>query len=444
MSAHIKETDHYLAQFEQFEKGLNGQKNSLWHQGRRTAFAAFEKNGFPTTNDEEWRFTSLKPLTERAFNIANADILKKITKQDISTFLFADWAGVQLVFIDGHFCTEFSAAPDKHSKIIFRSLNSTSGNMPAPVLERLSPKKIVDENAFIALNISFLQDGAQLHISDDSTATEPIHVLFISTTSGDAQMTHPRLLISVGKNAQSMMIESYVSLADFSCFTNAVTDIEIGENAELTHYRLQNESLKAIHIGNVYVKQESNSRYFSNSITFGGSLTRNNLNVRLQGPGTSATLNGLYLAHGTQHIDNHTFIDHAQPHCESHELYQGVLSDEAHGVFSGKILVRPDAQKTDAKQSNNCLLLSDTARINSKPQLEIYADDVKCTHGATVGHLDQDSIFYLRSRGIPEAKAKNILTYAFAERVIEDIKIPQVREYVDRILLQRLKGIMSF
>jgi Fe-S cluster assembly protein SufD len=220
--------------------------------------------------------------------------------------------------------------------------------------------------------------------------------------------------------------------------------IEVGENAQLNHIKIQTESMKAFHISNTYVHQKSNSRYKNTAVSFGSRLSRNNINTTLDGEGIESILNGLYMAHADQHMDTHTLLDHAKPHCNSHELYRGILADQAKGVFSGKILVRQEAQKTDAVQSNNCILLSEDARIDSKPQLEIYADDVKCTHGATVGQLDENSLFYLRSRGIGAAKAKNILIYAFAEEVIEEIEFELVRQRIDQLILDRFSDDMAF
>jgi Fe-S cluster assembly protein SufD len=255
---------------------------------------------------------------------------------------------------------------------------------------------------------------------------------------------HPRNLIYVEKNSALSVVESYFSAGSGVYFNNPVTELKIEENARLNHVRIQNENTNAYHVGNIFTDQDRNSVYHSTSVTFGGRISRNNYYARLNGEGIETTLNGLYLGHGKQLIDNHTFLDHAKPHCTSHEVYQGILTDKANAVFSGKIMVRQDAQKTDAKQSNNCLILSDDARINSKPQLEIYADDVRCTHGATVGQLNEDAVFYLQSRGIPEKKAKNILTYAYAERVIDGIDSGIIKSRIDELLQKRLEEDINF
>jgi len=406
------------------------------HIARQDSFEYFQKTGFPTIDQEDWRFTSLAPLSDKIFKpvFRATDNWKR--HNDIASYFFKNWHGFQIVFIDGHFNAPLSNMPSNFPGVQFSKFAEA-----IPVATNGQSKYHSDlmngNDAFTALNAAFFWDAGSLRVAPNTILEQPIHICFISMTPDEIHMSHPRLQVDIGRNAQVTLVESYQSISENCYLTNALTQIRVDENAQLIHYRLQNESVKAYHISNSFVHQKSNSRYDSVSVNFGGALVRNNLNTFLDGQGIISVLNGLYMARGKQHIDNQTFIDHAQPRCESHELYQGILTDDARGVFSGKILVRQDAQKTDAKQSNNCLLLSDTARINSKPQLEIYADDVKCTHGATVGHLDDEQIFYLMSRGIGKQRAKNILTYAFAERVIDGIRLAPVRDHVDLLLKQR-------
>ena len=267
---------------------------------------------------------------------------------------------------------------------------------------------------------------------------QPIHLLFVASSHGEPTVSHPRNLIIVGDNSQVAIVESYVGLDGGVYFTNAVTEIVAGQNAVIDYYKLQQESAEAFHIATLAVHQDRSSNFTSHSISLGGALVRNDVKARLDAEGVECTLNGLYMASGHQLVDNHTSIDHAKPHCSSHELYKGVLDGKSKGVFSGKIIVRPDAQKTDAKQTNKNLLLSADSVIDTKPQLQIYADDVKCTHGATVGQLDKDAIFYLRSRGIGHEDARSLLTYAFANEIISRIKIPSVREQLNAAVLQWL------
>lgn len=435
--------EQYITNFEIFEKNLNGQKDRPVHQLRKNAFDRFLSQGFPNQREEEWRFTNITPLLNRKFSVNLAGIDSTVTRSQVKPFLYKEWPGSELVFINGSFSSQLSSLKQGSDllKIGYLAEMLTSEE---EILKTFMDYGNYKEDAFIALNNAFLYDGALIKVADNRVLEHPVHIIYLNTPNLEDQVIHPRNLIFLGKNSQATIVESYFNLAENVYFNNTVTEIRLNEEARLNHIRIQAESTKAYHIGNVYVDQNRSSHYFSTSVTFGGALSRINIAARLNGEGCECTLNGLYMGHGQQLIDNHTFLDHVKPHCNSHEVYQGILSDRANGVFSGKILVRQEAQKTDAKQSNNCLLLSDEAQINSKPQLEIYADDVRCTHGATVGQLDEDAIFYLRSRGIAEQRAKNILTYAFAEQVIEGIHISSVREKVDKNVLRRLKEDMNF
>jgi Fe-S cluster assembly protein SufD len=263
----------------------------------------------------------------------------------------------------------------------------------------------------------------------------PIHLVFVTTAAGEGTVSHPRNLVVAGVGSQATVVESYLGLEEELYFTNAVSEIAAGERAVLDHYKVQHESREAFHVANLQVHQEQASKFSTHYLGFGGALVRNEVRAALEGEGCECTINGLYMAGDRQHLDNHTVIDHAKPHCASHELYKGILDGKAHGVFNGKIFVRQDAQKTDAKQTNKTLLLSDDAVINTKPQLEIYADDVKCTHGATVGQLDADAIFYLRSRGIGREAARSLLTFAFANDIISRVKVEPIRARLEQTLL---------
>lgn len=443
----IKENNNikqYINNFELFEKQLNGQKNGSIHDIRKVALNNLVEKGFPTSREEEWRFTDIKPLLTNNFTLALPSKQSKLNADKIEHFLYKDWQGPQLVFIDGFFAAHLSNLNIKQTSITLDSLANVILQDQINLLDTFANYETFNKNAFSALNTAFINDGAVLRVEKNVIVEEPIHFLYIATKHENAQIINPRNLFFMAENSQATIVESYFSLDHGQYFNNIVTEIRLSENAHLNHMRIQNESDEAFHIGSTFVDQKENSHYFSISASFGGKIARNNIYTMLNGEGIETILNGLYMGHGNQLIDNHTFIDHMKPHCNSHELYQGILTDSARGVFSGKIMVHPDAQKTDAKQSNNCLLLSNNAEINSKPQLEIYADDVRCTHGATVGQLNEDSIFYLRSRGISEKKAKNILTYAFAEQVVEGIGIDSTRKYVGSIILERLKEDMNF
>jgi Fe-S cluster assembly protein SufD len=310
------------------------------------------------------------------------------------------------------------------------------------------------DRAFVALNTALMEDGAYVRIPRGVIVEEPIHLLFVgSAADGAPAVSHPRILIVAEENSQATVIETFVGVGDGVgrptpglpdggvYFTNAVTEIVAAENAVLDHYRVQRESETAFHIATQWVQQARSSNFASHAISLGGALVRTDITAVLDGPGIESTLNGLYVVGGQQHVDTHTAIDHAQPHCNSHELYKGILDGRATAVFNGKIFVRQDAQKTDAKQTNQNLLLSRDAVIDTKPQLEIFADDVRCTHGATVGQLDADALFYLRSRGIDAAEARALLTYAFASDILGRIKVAPLRTALEELLFTRLPSI---
>lgn len=296
------------------------------------------------------------------------------------------------------------------------------------------------KETFAALNTAFTADGAFLYVPKGAVLEKPVHVLFVSTAGDQPTVSHPRSLVLAEANSQAQVVESYAGWNSEVYFTNSVTEIVAGENAFIDHYKLQRESLEAFHISTIQVQLDRNANVSTQSISMGGALVRNHVNAVLDGEGGEATLNGFYLVNGKQHVDNHTCIEHAQPRCSSREVYKGILDGRARGVFNGRIIVRPDAQKTDSKQTNKNLILSEEALVNTNPQLEIYADDVKCTHGATIGQLDADALFYLRSRGIDLESARHLLTYAFAGDFVNHIKIEPVRAELEKILFAGLAG----
>ncbi len=434
-----KEVKHYLDQFERFH---NGSAKQAVHGLRKKALKAFEEEGFPSTRQEEWRFTNVKPITQTPFT-AQAEKVE-IDKAELEPFLFPDWKKPLIVLVNGRFDATHS-----------RNWQNIPGVEIIPLKQVLDEDKTLfnayinkviqaHETAFSRLNCAFMHDGVCLHINNNVRVQDEIHIVHL-IKGGDAPLAaYPRNLIVAGNNSEVRIIETFHSLGAGITFTDMVSEVVLGENARIGHYRIQNESGEAYHVSNTAITQKSNSNYKSVTFTFDGRLVRNNISTTLNGSGIETTLNGLYMASEEQLVDNHTFIDHARPHCDSHELYRGILKEKARAVFSGKILVRPDAQKTDAKQSNNCLLLSDNARIDTKPQLEIYADDVKCTHGATVGQLDDEATFYLRARGIPKSKAIGVLTYAFAEEIISTIELPEIRDAIHNLLAEHLGHEIDF
>lgn len=357
---------------------------------RRRAADRFEALGFPTTHDEEWRFTNVAPIARAGLPIAAPKV-------------------------SGH---SLRAALELHPDLIEAHLGRYANDA---------------SNAFVALNTAKFEDGAFIHVPKNVVVDEPVWIDF---TSIPEHATHPRNLIVVGAGSQVRIVERYSGTARY--FTNAVTEIVVGENAIVEHVKLEEESLDSFHVATIQVHQARNSNFKSHNISLGGLLVRNDVNAVLS-TGCEGTLNGLYLTKGRQHIDNHTALDHAAPHAASHELYKGILDGSSSAVFNGKILVRRDAQKTDAKQTNKNLVLSENAVIDTKPELQILADDVRCTHGATVGQLDQEALFYLRSRGIDRTDARDLLIYAFARDVIDRIGIPSVHEYLEKALFESLE-----
>jgi Fe-S cluster assembly protein SufD len=294
-----------------------------------------------------------------------------------------------------------------------------------------------ETRAFAALNTAFAEDGAYVFVPDGVVLDTPIQLLFISVAAASS-MSHPRSLIVLGQGSQAQIVETYVGRSGQAYFTNAVTEVFVGENAVLDHYKVQEEGREAYHVASMHVRASRSSTFSSHSFSLGGGLTRNDAIATLAGEGAECTLNGLYLADGERLVDNHTTIDHVMPHCPSHEIYKGILGGKARAIFNGKIIVRQDAQKTDAKQTNRALLLSDEATINTKPQLEIFADDVKCTHGATVGQLDEDAVFYLRARGLTYLEARDMLIHAFAGDILDRVKIDLLRKALEAELYTQL------
>lgn len=431
MSDSVLPIEHYTALF-----GKRGNPDvPAWLPPlQRAAHSRFTELGFPTRFDEEWRFTDVRPIAEIGF--APAAVVSPVSPELLAEFAFA---GIrQIVFVNGRYAPELSTASDLPAGVKALPLSVALRQEAALLEPHLGRYAGFEREPFVALNTAFLEEGAFVHIARGAVVEEPIHLLYLSTGAEKPFAAHPRTLIVAEENSQATIVESYAGEDGAVYFTNAVTEVVLRENAVVDHYKLQRESDSAFHIATTQIQLSRSSNFSSHNITFGGAITRNDVNAVLADEGIECTLNGMYLANGKRVVDNHTAIDHAMPHCDSHELYKGILDDRARGIFNGKIFVREDAQKTDAKQTNKTLLLSEDAQINTKPQLEIYADDVKCTHGATVGQLDAGQLFYLRSRGLPEQDARALLVYAFASDIVSRIKVGAVREALDGLLLARL------
>ncbi len=427
----------YSANFER----LQSPKEPRWLQDiRRAAMERFSELGFPTPRQEEWKYTRVDFTRKMAFAPAASD-LNGLTAGELDQLTFGNLGCPRLVFVDGHYREGLSSLQALPSRIQVRSLSEVLRENPDAAKSHLTRYADYQEHAFVALNTAFIEDGALVHIPEGSRIQEPIHLLFVSTASEEATVSHPRNLIVLEDNSEAVVLESYVGLNHRPYFTNLVTEIVVGENATLDHYKLHRESDEAFHIATLQIHQERNSNARAFDVTLGGALTRNEVNGVLDGEGAECVLDGLYLVREGQHVDNHTRLEHAKPHCASREAYKGILDDQATGVFHGRIVVDPDAQKADSKQTNSNLLLSDEAVINAKPQLEIYADDVKCTHGATVGQMDENALFYLRSRGIDTTTARSLLIYAFASQATDRIRVESVRsDFNDHLFSWLPKG----
>lgn len=438
----LEDKDTYLSSFAQFERSST-KSEPLWLQKMRSAaMDCFAELGFPTLRDEEWRFTNLAPLTRTPFQPAAAPTSQTIT--DCRRSFSLEDVRCRIVFINGHYSPELSKLDCPLAGVTVAPLSSVLKVHPEWLEPQLAHYADYEEHAFTALNTAFVHDGAFISIGRGIVVLEPIHLLYLSSVATNPSgastpaVSNPRTLILAGVYSQATVIETYAG-AGGVYFTNAVTEIVADEGAVIDHYKLQQESLESFHVTTMQVHQGRSSNFSSHSIALGGALVRNDVNAVLAAEGCECTLNGLYMTGGRQHIDNHTRIDHTKPHCASHELYKGILDGNSRGVFNGKIYVHQDAQKTDAKQTNKTLLLSEDAVINTKPQLEIYADDVKCTHGATIGQLAEEAIFYLRSRGIGHEEARSLLTYAFANDVISRIKVEPIRARLEQVLLASRK-----
>ena len=407
---------------------------------RRAAADSFRQTGFPTSRHEEWRFTPVQPITRGEWRPAGGGA-ERVSRADLEPFIFghAEWA--TLVFVNGEFAPALSAVSDLPEGVVVSSL--TDGLRRAhPALERhLGSHLDVAESPFAALNTAQMGDGGFVYVPAGIELDRPVNLLFVTTADAVGTVSHPRTLIAVERGARASVVESYVTLAEGGRYwTNPVTEVWTAPQAWLEHTRMQRESEAAYHVGFTMAAQERDSHYRHFSMAMGGAMARHNLHVRLAGENVETLMYGLYLTRGEQVVDNHTAIFHDEPNCNSWEVYKGILDDHSRAVFNGKVFVKPEAQKTDAKQTNRNIVLSDHAKVDTKPQLEIFADDVRCTHGATVGRLDEVALFYARSRGIPADEAQRLLTYAFAAEVVDEVALEPVRDELNRLVLARLNG----
>lgn len=430
--------DWYINQFDEFERSLNGEKSSDLHKIRKSAINKFSTLNFPTQKDEEWKYTNISPLLKH--NFSPIPVQAKVSPEVIGKFLFDKMEHSLLVFVNGIFSPELSKLIDIPKGVEIGSI-SEAIKSDNKIVKKHFGKYAENENYFFTtLSSAFTKDGAFVYVPDGKVVEDPIHIIFLTNSGNEKIITQPRNLFVAGKNSQVTIIEHFISNDDSVYFTNSVTEIVADENANVDHIKLQEESKKAFHIARMEVDQERSSNFSSHLISVGAEISRNDFNARFNDDGGECMLNGLFMIEDEQLFDAHTMIDHAKPHCNSHEHYKGILQDKSKGVFNGKVMVRQDAQKTNAFQENNTILLSDDAVMNTKPQLEIFADDVKCSHGATIGKLNDEAKFYLKSRGIGEESATAILIHAFASDVITSIKIPALRDYLEEIISKRFNA----
>lgn len=424
-----------VADFHARESVMNGEASSAFHQKKRAALAEFDKLGFPTTRNEEWKYSNVKDLISVSYNFNAGSSLELADLEDLK--IPAQDANI-IYFVNGHYNAELSRIISSQDQIMISSLSEAYKSNPALVNSYFNELVKDQDDAFTALNTAFAQDGIFIHIADNKVVEHPVILRFLSDARTEHVGSQPRNIISVGRNAQVKLAEAFRTLGTQRSFTNAVTEIYVAEDANVEYYKVQNESDNAYHIGTTQVRMLDRSHFYAGTVTLNGRFTRNNLNIILDGESCDAHMYGLYFPDGTQHVDNHTVADHRKPNSESNELYKGILRDKSKGVFNGKIFVREDAQKTNAFQSCKNIVLSTEATMNTKPQLEIFADDVKCSHGTTTGQIDEEALFYMRSRGISRPEAMALLMFAFCADVVSQIKIDSVREYLENVIAQKL------
>jgi len=439
MSELMEGTAFYQQEFVRFEREVAETEPSWLHQIRQAAFSRFNTMGFPTSHDEEWRHTDVAPLTGIPFQLSTSNPSVP-SKEDLVEVTFDQRPCSQLVFLNGRFSRELSVVQPLSSGVTVGSLAELFNASSGEVKFHLAQYADWQNQAFVALNTAFMQDGAFAYVPRNMEMKEPLHLVFISTAEDTPFISFPRNLLVLGENSQATIVESYLGIRKGIYFTNAVTELVVGPEARVNHSVLQRESPSAYHMMYLALHQDRGSRMSSTSVALGGGLGRSEVHALLKAEGIDCSLSGLYLATGRQHADIQTMIDHAKPGSTSRQVYRGILNEKARAVFKGRILVRENAQKSDAAQINQNLLLSEDAVINTTPQLEIFADDVKCKHGTTVGHLDPEALFYLRSRGLGEEDARNLIVYGFASEIIDRLSIDSLRVRLSEFLPGWLSG----
>jgi Fe-S cluster assembly protein SufD len=434
MSSNLNQT--LIKKFEQFEASLNGEASSSLHGIRRQGIKAFDQIGLPSAKHEEYKFTNLGKILEKKFDwIAPHHSGGEIDINTLSAFQIPNLEAYRIVFINGVYAESLSDHDTE--QVTITELQKASESHEEVFDKHFGQHAVYVDDAFAALNTAFVKNGSFIKVEKNVVVDKPIVIYNLSDASANESVNYPRNLILAGISSQVSIVEIFGTIGSHNSLVNTVTEIAMEENAIVDYHKIGNDSEKAYHVGLTQVHQASNSTFNANTIAFGGGMIRNNLHIKSAGEGCNSNMYGLYLLDGKSHVDNHTVVDHIKPNSESNELYKGILDGQSKGVFNGKVFVRSEAQKTNAFQSNKNILLTDDATVNTKPQLEIWADDVKCSHGCTTGQLDLEALFYLQARGISKDKAKAMLLYAFAIDVLEHIKIEALKEHLDHIIAKR-------
>ncbi|WP_242133835.1 Fe-S cluster assembly protein SufD [Aestuariivivens marinum] len=428
-----------LSSFMVFEDRVD--TNTYVHDVRNDAIKTFEEKGFPSKKDEAWKYTSLNKVLKEDYSVfpkqENAleySEVKKYFIHDIDTY--------KIVFIDGKYSSHLSQTTHEGMDVCLMSAAFSKPKYRLVIENYFN--KAANNDSLASLNTAFSSEGAYIYIPKNKLVEKPIQIIHFSTGNESALMLQPRNLVVVGENSHVQIIERHQSLTSNPVLTNSVTEIFASKRAIVDYYKIQNDNLNASLIDNTYIKQKQESIVSIHTFSFGGNLTRNNLNFYQEGERIDSTLKGVTIIGDKQHVDHNTLVHHIEPNCESHQDYKGIFADNSTGVFNGKVIVEKEAQKTNAFQANNNILVNDNATINTKPQLEIFADDVKCSHGCTIGQLDESALFYLRSRGIPEKEAKALLMFAFSNNVLSSVKIPELKQRITKIIANKLGVNIGF
>lgn len=412
---------------------------------RQEGFSTFNKKGLPTQKNEEWKYTGVSNLFNKEYHLSEDELGLHVSKADIDEMRLPGYKNAnELVFVNGRYIAELSTIRSSESQLVVIPLKeATNGIYKDIVSEHLGKSNLFINDGIHALNTSFIYGGVFIYVNKKQVIEDPVYLYHISDARENHILAQPRSLVYVSESAKLQLVETYKTIGAMDSFTNEVFEVVVNTNAIVEYYKFQNDTSNASQVGTTHIRQVGKSYAHTLVASLDGGMIRNNTNIIMEAAGNEAHMYGLYLLKGDSHVDNHTLVDNRMPNCFSNELYKGVLDDRSTGVFSGKIYVRPDAQKTNAYQTNNNILLSENASVNTKPQLEIFADDVKCSHGCTVGRLDEEALFYLRTRGISKDHAQAMLLEAFAASIVEQIKIEPLRTYAEELIMERLSDGMD-